>query len=237
MIAFPVRLLNDLLTRTFGIRLARAYAVRTLWPGWLQRVLYLSRLLDQVKDVEGDVCECGVKTGWSFAILASLVRGSAQQRHLWGFDTWKGLPPPRPEDYLSDSPMAYETEVSPLFAAAVQDVRNELRFHGFSEDEIRSSVTLVQGLFADTLRHAPDGRVALVHIDADLYQSYKDALNLLWSRVSVGGLVAFDEYEATEDWPGARLAVDEFLATLPERSYDLQMDQRSGKYFVVKLSE
>lgn len=54
------------------------------------------------------------------------------------------------------------------------------------------------------------GAIALLHLDVDLYESYKTALDWLWPFVSPGGIVTFDEYRS-EAFPGATRAIDEFL--------------------------
>jgi hypothetical protein len=46
--------------------------------------------------------------------------------------------------------------------------------------------------------------------------------------------VAFDEYDA-EQWPGAKLAVDEFLDARDE-AVQLERDETSGKYFATKMT-
>ena len=56
----------------------------------------------------------------------------------------------------------------------------------------------------------PGVRFSLIHFDCDLYEPTKAALNFLWSRVSRGGVLIFDEY-SIKDWPGETKAVDEFL--------------------------
>ena len=51
-------------------------------------------------------------------------------------------------------------------------------------------------------------RIALLHIDTDIYAPAKKALEVLFERVVRGGLVVFDDYGTIE---GETLAVDEFF--------------------------
>ena len=53
--------------------------------------------------------------------------------------------------------------------------------------------------------------IALLHLDVDLYKSYKDCLDYLYPLVAKGGIVAFDEYQSTSKYSGCKKAVDEFL--------------------------
>lgn len=196
---------------------------------WVRRFLWFDRLLAEVAPVDGDVAECGVASGGSLAMLASLLRARGEERHLFGFDTWEGLPEPGAEDLGAGSAAARG-----LFRdASVGSVRRTLRAHGFDDGDVNRRVTLVRGRFADTLPRF-DGRLALVHIDADLYESYRDALTGLWPSLAPGGVVAFDEYGTGALWPGAQRAVDEFVAELPEGAAELRQDERVGKWSLRK---
>jgi hypothetical protein len=61
-----------------------------------------------------------------------------------------------------------------------------------------------------------EGRIALLHLDCDLYESYKTALTHLYEKVAPGGVVMFDEYDDSR-WPGAKIAIDEFFADKAEK--------------------
>lgn len=112
-------------------------------------------------------------------------------------------------------------------------VRDELLAYGLTDAEIAETVRLVPGLFSETLA-GYKGRIALLHVDVDLYQSYMDCLTSLWPQVEVGGVIAFDEYGEPETWPGAKRAVDEFLAAPSTSATELRHDEGSGKWWVVK---
>jgi predicted O-methyltransferase YrrM len=119
-----------------------------------------------------------------------------------------------------------------MFAwASPSVVRAEFRAHGLDP----ASVELVRGSFDETLPGYA-GTIALLHVDADLYESYRVTLSELWPRLAIGGVVAFDEYDDSAAWPGARRAVDEFLQSLPPGSAELRRDGAAGKSFAVKLA-
>jgi hypothetical protein len=219
------RRLNELLARSFGVEVVRRRGV-PVDDEWVQRFLWLDRVLAEVDGVEGDIAECGVAGGGSLAMLASLVRARSAQRHVYGFDTWSGLPAPTDADRGAES-----IAERGLFAwASPATVRAELRAHGFEDPD--AVVTLVRGPFVETLPRF-DGRLALLHIDADLYESYTQALRHLWPRLAAGGVAALDEYDQP-GWPGARRAVDEFLASLPAGAAELRVDERTGKRYARK---
>lgn len=75
-------------------------------------------------------------------------------------------------------------------------------------------VRVVPGWFDRTLPQTETGPIAILHVDADWYESVRLVLHCLYERVSVGGFVVIDDYGG---WLGAHRATDEFLATLDPR--------------------
>lgn len=97
---------------------------------------------------------------------------------------------------------------------------------------LRGKIVLVKGPFSETLSHPEPKSISFINLDVDLYDSYRVCLKYLWPRLSVGGIVTFDEYiwEAYA-FPGAQKAIDEFLASA---EYEMHKDDGYGKYYVVK---
>ena len=73
----------------------------------------------------------------------------------------------------------------------------------------RKNVSLLKGNFSSVLNNF-DKEINILHIDCDLYQSYKDCLDKLYTKVVSGGCIIFDEYYSLK-YPGPRIAVDEFF--------------------------
>ncbi len=215
-----------------GIEIRRVPAVQSGCSSAVQRsqdevkrVLYFYRLLDMVRNVEGDIAECGVGWGGSLIWWIFFCQTSTP-RNIWGFDSFEGFPQPGPEDIGFRNPQKGQWKTS---REAVFSLLEEA---GFDSKFLIDHVKLVKGFFSDTLSHYSGESIALLHLDCDLYQSYKDCLNLLWPKVSVGGVVAFDEYNDPK-WPGATRAIDEFFSGRRER---ITEDKISGKYYVLKIS-
>lgn len=224
------RSINRALQQTAGVQVVRAHTRRVaLDKHWFARLVHFNRLVERISHVTGDVVECGVADGTSLGMLASLLKAHGQARRVWGFDSWTGLPSPSHAD-LGDASIA----VNGMFShSSTAKVRDELLAYGLTDDDITRAITLVPGPFSETLPHR-QGRIALLHIDADLYQSYLDCLTNLWPRIEVGGIVAFDEYGEPDTWPGARRAVDEFLAAQSAGDTELHHDEMSDKWWVIK---
>jgi O-methyltransferase len=225
-------MINRWLISTIGIRITSARATG-VDESWFDRLLYLNRVLSLVEGIPGDVVECGVSHGHSLAMIAALLRSTHQERCLWGFDCWAGLPPPGSEDLEHGHGIARSGVFS---GASIESVLTTLRWFGFSDEAIAKTIMLRQGLFRETLAQFPDRAIALLHIDVDLYQSYKECLAYLWTRVVPGGVVALDEYHDSDDWPGAKRAVDEFLSTVPPETASLHQDTGYGRYLILKTT-
>lgn len=224
-----IRLFENMLLSRARMKVvpANCFPMTITQINWL---LYASRLLDSLKNVPGDIVECGVFKGESFAPLCLLVRQGGVNRHLWGFDSFEGLPEPKAEDFNSSQSFARKG----ILPARPEMVLNNLRNIGLDEDTINNQVTLIKGWFAETLPEYSGAPIALLHIDADLYESYKVCLENLWPKIVVGGIVAFDEYHDPEGWPGAKKAVDEYFSGQPE-SVKIYKDLYINRYYAVKL--
>jgi hypothetical protein len=191
---------------------------------------YFSTLFARIRDLDGDVVECGMYRGCSFVQLACLVAGEHRNRWLWGFDSFQGFPDLTPED-VGSTP-ARKGHFSNTSSRHVFD---SLRDAYLPAEFIKERVRIVPGFFAETLQTFKRP-VAFLHVDCDLYQSHWDCLNRLYPLLVPGGIIAFDEYDSTtetEVYPGAKRAIDEFIAS---QSLTLQRDPSYGKVFLIKAA-
>lgn len=210
--------------RITGLADLKLIPANLLSEKWFNQVAYFCRLLERVQGIDGDVVECGVASGRSLAIIASLVRNSGTERRIWGFDSWHGLPA------LSSQDAGSIAGIGAFSEATLDEVRLRLQLFGFDSVE---DIKLVQGDLAQTLPSAPIDRIAFLHLDVDLYESYQVSLASLWSKVASGGIVALDEY-GDPSWPGATRAVDDFMETLSEGEAQLENDPRVHRHYIIK---
>lgn len=181
------------------------------------KAFYLKELYDQIRDIEGDIVECGVGYGGTLVILGILAKQENKGRRVYGFDSFEGFPETSQEDVSFRKPKKGE------YGGA------SLRRAKKTVDQVAiPSPILIKGFFEDTLERF-EGKIALLHIDADLYLSYKTVLNELFNKVSRGGIIAFDEYNDPK-FPGATKAVDEFL----RGRYKIQKGKYIDKYYIIK---
>lgn len=190
------------------------------------RLLYLRSLLELTREVPGDIVECGVGHGRSLLTMTLLVKVQGDKRNMWGFDSFEGFPSPTPEDVSPRDPQVGD------YAISIQSVTRTLNEHVADEQFVVSRVTLVRGFFEDSLPRYPQPAISLLNLDVDLYQSYKTCLDILWPKLSVGGIVTFDEFvRESHAFPGAEQAIREFFAG---KSVEFKRDPSYGKYYVIK---
>lgn len=155
--------------------------------------------------VPGDFLEAGVCQGGASIFLRALqVAYDEPQRRTWVADSFEGLPEPtHPEDVKLG--LDFSESKQPWLAASLRAVQDNFRTYDLLSDAVR----FVPGWFSETLAALPVERLAILRLDADLYESTQDVLQALYDRVSPGGYVVVDDYWAFEP---CRLAVDGFLA-------------------------
>jgi len=183
------------------IRAVRPYTL--LGVGRLRSLWRLANLVVH-EGMPGTFVECGSYNGGSGALLAYVA--SRYGRATWLFDSFEGLPPPSAHDITFSGDRGDTGD----FKGSKDKVRQVLREVGVSP----SAVQIVPGWFQDTLPSSATGPVALLHIDADWYQSTRTVLEALYDRVVAGGVVVLDDYAF---WQGHKRAVDEFLVERGER--------------------
>ena len=188
------------------------------------RFLHFQHLLCALRDVEGKIVECGVGPGMSLFDFSMISNTIGRPRHMLGYDSFEGLPDPTPTDG------SWNARSGGFFSYSMEHVRDELLLAGLDEHFIDTNITLVPGEFGTTLPHYDDGPIALLHIDVDLYESYRIVLENLYHHVTPNGIIAFDEYRLSQ-WPGATAAIDEFFSDKPEKP---QRSQFADRYYAVK---
>lgn len=148
--------------------------------------------------VPGDMAEAGVYLGGTALIM---LAASSKRLHL--FDTFEGLPHGEgafaPGDY----------------AGSIPTVRANLAGH-------ESRYEIHAGLFPGSAEGFEDLRFSFVHLDLDLYDSTKAALEWFWPRMTSGGILLSHDYPLSA---GVVRAFDQFFADRPEPFVPLSGNQ------------
>lgn len=190
----------------------------------LARIFYFKELYDKIRNIDGDIVECGVAYGGSLIVLGALIKEEGKGRKIYGLDSFEGFPEPTAEDKNE-----YRIIRKGEYGDASEEKIKKL-FQGLDLEE----PTLIKGFLEDTAGSLKNqiNRIAFLHVDTDLYSSYKVTLKELFGKVTRGGIVLFDEYNEPK-FPGATKAIDEFFANTNHQLQKIKfMD--TYKYYVIK---
>ncbi|MEG3641381.1 TylF/MycF/NovP-related O-methyltransferase [Magnetococcus sp. PR-3] len=153
----------------------------------------------EVQKIKGDVVECGTARGGSAALLGLTLKTVGSERSLWLFDSYEGIPAPTQNDP--------DLEIAQHYTGDFQGELGQVKAL-FSRLEIGERTEFVKGLFDETLPTAKVEQIALLHVDGDWYDSIMITLESLYDRVSIGGIIQFDDYGY---WEGTSKAVHDFM--------------------------
>lgn len=178
----------------------------TSHPSRIAKMLAHYELYKLILHLPGALVECGVYKGASFLRFATFreLLESPFSRRMIGFDAF-GRFPQRGED-------GNNTAFIERFAAAGGDgIRRQsflevLSHKGFQNFElIEGDICLTVPEYVDA---HPELKIALLHIDVDVYHPTQVILAQLFDRVVRGGLIVLDDYGTVA---GETTAIDEFL--------------------------
>lgn len=156
-------------------------------------------------NLEGAWFECGVYKGGTALLLSELIR-EGSTLHL--FDTFDGMPPTDPEKdrhQIGDFNDVSLEQVQQLLSPS-----DKIIYH--------------KGFMPDTFAGLENEKIALAHIDVDIYNSVLDCCNFIYPRLVAGGAMIFDDF-GFDSCPGAKLAVNEFFSDKPEAVQVLETNQ------------
>lgn len=190
-------------------RAPSVYTTRQVITRFIERY----ELFQLIKQVPGNILECGVGSGYglmSMAHLCSIFEPFHYVRRLVGFDTFEGFPGFSEQDF-GNKTKAEHMKVGGLKFDTYETLQEAIRLYDMNRPVGHiEKIELRKGDISDTLpkylEEDPSMVVALLYLDMDLYKPTKDALDLLIKRMPKGAVIVFDELNHT-DYPGETIAL------------------------------
>lgn len=171
-------------------------------------------LYDKVKDIAGDIVECGVFKGTGLLTFLKLKRlfNPNSYKKIIGFDFFDT------KELLSSIKDDKEkTNMMNLFQC--RNFKHEKSFKNILEKKIlecgfdEHEYMLIEGNVIETTKKFAENnigfKISLLYMDLDLEKPTYETLVNLWDNVSSGGIVVFDEY-GYHKWSES-IGVDKFL--------------------------
>jgi O-methyltransferase len=166
-------------------------------------------------NIKGDFVECGVWRGGSaMAAIDTLLKAGDKSREIYLYDTFEGMSEPTEEDKVftgdaADSLMKSSDRNDPTSVwcySALDEVQKNVASIGYPNGHVH----YVKGKVEDTIPGTIPGKIALLRLDTDWYESTAHELKHLYPLLVPGGVIIIDDYG---HWEGARKAVDEYIST------------------------
>jgi hypothetical protein len=195
-------------------------------PIGVANINILIRLLEQTRDVEGDIAECGVFQGHSLVSMGCYLKQNGISRTVYGFDSFEGFAESVSNDLMLGGTHPEWKGAGVMSNTSLELVQDKARRFGLK------NVKLVKGFFENTLPAYSGVKFSLVHLDCDTYDAYRECMAFFYPRMNPGGVILLDEYN-DPPWPGCNKALDEFLADKPEKLQMMSLDNHE-KYYLVK---
>ncbi|WP_246740584.1 TylF/MycF/NovP-related O-methyltransferase [Bradyrhizobium sp. LCT2] len=182
------------------------------WPATAETMIGVARLRNVrmlleraiAEKIPGDFIETGVWRGGTCIYARAILMAHHQPtRRVFVADSFRGLPPPDPENYPADTNDPHSTFAA--LSVSREEVERNFRRYGLLDE----NVVFVEGWFKDSLPTAPIEKIAVLRLDGDMYESTIQALNALYHKVSPGGFVIIDDYILKN----CAQAVDNFRST------------------------
>jgi O-methyltransferase len=143
-------------------------------------------LQQDIRNLEGDIIECGIWRGGFLIFLAKLF----EEKNIYGVDSFCGF------QELADAKYEYNRERHVGNATKIgtpfEFVENKLKEYDLNGGE---RVKLVKGFVRDVLNdeNIKSKKIALLRIDVDGYSPTLEVLDALYDKVEIGGYIIFDD--------------------------------------------
>jgi len=184
-------------------------------------------LFETIKNIDGEIVEAGVGYGNSLINLAIANTHYNANKKLYAFDSFEGFPSPHANDIglrvqSLTKVEGWENNSPELLTNAIQNLNNQSIFK-INLD----SIIYCKGFFHETMPNLLPEKIALLHIDNDLYEGALHVLATTFEKLQKNAIVIFDEYDDPK-WPGVKKAVETFSKLHPITLQYFSVVQRYG---------
>jgi hypothetical protein len=177
------------------------------------KLIARTNLFNEVKDIPGDIIECGVYKGSGIFTWLKLkqVLLASSNRKIIGFDMFDenkllsildGKDLTTMKDLFQDRKFEYLSYKDTLTKMIQESGFTDCDFELIEGDVCKTSHEYV--------KERPGLRISLLYLDMDIEKPTYEALSAFWPKISKGGLVVLDEY-ACHQWTESD-GVDRFLS-------------------------
>lgn len=173
------------------------------------------QLLNKLDDeqIEGAVVEMGCWSGGAGALMSWQTKRNNTNRRVWLFDSFEGLPELTKEDkgrWANKTKLKIkEVGDASLRSTGKYKADKEKVYEILDIVNVKKEVEVIKGWFQKTIPGVKERLkpIALLRLDADIYESTIYCLDELYDLVAPGGYIIIDDFHLA----GCRRAVYEFF--------------------------
>ena len=173
-----------------------------------ERIIQLTNLYEvykRISKINGDIVECGVFKGASFVKLLTFRKylDNKKKRRAFGFDVFGKFPKPK---LKNDKLFLKSWEKTAGDGIKIEELNKYL------VDKKFKNFKLIKGDVTETIpkfiKKNKKLKIALLHLDMDVYEGTKCAFKYLADKVVKNGIILIDDYKVVH---GATKATQEYL--------------------------
>ena len=173
----------------------------------ISKILSHYEIYKMIKEVPGEIVECGVFKGASLLRFAMFreIFGNPFSKKIIGFDTFGKFP----ETNFQDDKKARNKFID---SAGEDSISKDQLFQILNQKNLNRHLNLIEGditkTVPDYVKTNPELKISLLNLDTDIYEPAVSILENLYPRITKGGILMLDDYGTH---PGETKAVDEYF--------------------------
>lgn len=173
----------------------------------MSKVLAHYELYKQVIDLPGEIVECGVFKGASFARFAMLreLLSNPYSKRMIAFDMFGEFP----ETFYEEDKKPRELFIQ---EAGNESISTNQLIKVLEHKRVERNIELIEGDITKTVpeyvKKHPELKLSLINLDTDIYEPAVTILENLYPKLVNGGILILDDYGT---FPGETKAVDDYF--------------------------
>ena len=139
----------------------------------LFKILKCFELIEQIKNIKGDVVEFGVWNGNNLVTMKKIFDYFKIKKNIIGYDNFKGMPTPDKKNY---------------FVGEIDLINYIKKFFRLG------NIKIIKDDIMNLEKHYKEfPKLSMIYIDCDLYKTTSKILETLSNKLNKNGLIVFDE--------------------------------------------
>lgn len=150
----------------------------------LYRNIKMIELIENLRNVKGDIIEFGIWNGNNLFFIKKIIDYYKLKKKIIGYDNFSGFPNPGKMKKLKKGKYIGKPEL----------IKKIIKFFSLKNIDIINDDILNLQKYSKKFK-----KISLIYIDCNVYDPVKKILETLDSKISKGGIIAFDEAQNSKN--------------------------------------